>query len=533
MNNNPITVQEGATGILTITGHGGLEIYHPDCNMDEAIGLLREFQELRDLRGVALKDNYRVGMRDWYPCIVSQLFWYVFFSFVKYRPLFEKQVAGTACFKPITKGWFAILLGILNARNRNTFRQRVHDIAWKTHNRTICNRGPWDMAFFRFARKDFRSVEILETLGSEGLRVLQAVPAPGTFEIFRSILRKEPYYYFAQPNKTINGSAFRGSYALNGLDPVKRALFSAAIRLVETTLTTCMSELAEHKKCFLRAGIRGFYGFDDVNTYLFPLLYAARDLGLPTIGHQHGAYVKRHAGYMMYGIQEFEWFDKVVVWGDYWREKLLREAPVHPPQRWVVGCNKLKIPYADAASEKSPQSSGREKSSSPPRRVLIPYEFLADTTTVGRYITKLSMLGYEVFFRPRRDESLESQVDAYGLDDTTRAALNVEGGPLDAALLAKIDIVAGTMTTLVYELLPAGKIIWYLETPYQHLLDLVEEGLAHRIRLEDLKPPGQMPASLLEPTRVAPEHLFGRVSLQDSIRAHVLPSMSGQKASAQ
>jgi hypothetical protein len=94
-------------------------------------------------------------------------------------------------------------------------------------------------------------------------------------------------------------------------------------------------------------------------------------------------------------------------------------------------------------------------------------------------------------------------------------------GPLNGELLSKIDIVAGTMTTLVYELLPAGKIIWYLDTPYRHLQDLVEEGLAHRIRLEDIQPLGHMPTDLTTPTVASAEGFFGSETVEETLRKYL------------
>ena len=102
-------------------------------------------------------------------------------------------------------------------------------------------------------------------------------------------------------------------------------------------------------------------------------------------------------------------------------------------------------------------------------------------------------------------------------------------GPLDEKFLSEIDIVAGTMTTLIYEMIPANKVIWYLDTPYRHLEDLVDEGLAHRIHLDDLRPPGQMSLSFLTPTRIPPDYLFGKDSLETALREHLLPMISFQK----
>jgi hypothetical protein len=269
-----------------------------------------------------------------------------------------------------------------------------------------------------------------------------------------------------------------------------------------------------HRRWLRQFGARVFYGFDDVNTYIFPLLYAARSLGLFTLGHQHGAYAKRHAGYTMPGLPDrsFVWFDRVLVWGSYWRDKMIRQAPVHPPEIWTIAANKLKLPYTP---------SREQPSSAAPSNILIPYEFLADTAAVGEFIRKFVECGYTVWFRPRPDEPVKTQFDAYLLPEEARGKLRLAQGPLNDELLSKIDIVAGTMTTLVYELLPAGKIIWYLDTPYRHLQDLVEEGLAHCIRLEEIQPPGHMPTDLTTPTVASAKGFFGSETLEEMLQKHL------------
>ncbi len=510
-------VREGATGILTLAAGGREQTYLPNYDMDAARALLLEFQELKNSENQCLKDCYREGEFDWYPTVVSQLYWYVFFPWIKYQPLAEDWLAGKKDFRHEGGGNFAILMGHFQESPRGAWRQRLHDVLWRLVNARAMRRHRAELMFYRFALRDFRSVEIRATMDELKIRYLQAVPAPSTRALLQSLLRGDPYYYFPQPNKTIYGNRFRKSFDLSGLPAGKRSLFSAAIRLLEGTLTTCIREWKFHRNMLANSGIKAFYGFDDANTCIFPLLYAARSLRLPTVGHQHGAYIKRHAGYMMEGLspESFPWFDKVIVWGRYWRDKMLRDAPIHPPERWLIGTNKLKLPYL--ASGEVPVCSPR------PSNVLIPYEFLADTAAIGRYITRLVELGYTVWFRARTDESLDAQVDAYQLAPDICARLQMATGPLDKTFLDGIDIVAGTMTTLVYELLPAGKIIWYLDTPYRHLYDLVEEGLAHHIRLDDLRPPGEMSANFLTPIVFSAEKLFGNESLTSVLAGNVAP----------
>jgi hypothetical protein len=397
---------------------------------------------------------------------------------------------------------------------RVSWKNHIHEWLWKLSNELLVRRRKCDVVFFRFAAKDFRSKDILQALDDLGINYIPAVPSHGIWTAAANILRRSPDYFFAQPPPVWHGNRFGHSYDLTGFSVEKSVLFSAAVALVERTLTSCVEDMRLHRRWLRQFGARVFYGFDDVNTYIFPLLYAARSLGLFTLGHQHGAYAKRHAGYTMPGLPDrsFVWFDRVLVWGSYWRDKMIRQAPVHPPEIWTIAANKLKLPYTP---------SREQPSSAAPSNILIPYEFLADTAAVGEFIRKFVECGYTVWFRPRPDEPVKTQFDAYLLPEEARGKLRLAQGPLNDELLSKIDIVAGTMTTLVYELLPAGKIIWYLDTPYRHLQDLVEEGLAHCIRLEEIQPPGHMPTDLTTPTVASAKGFFGSETLEEMLQKHL------------
>ena len=516
-----IRVQEGPTGILQLeSDKGERETYLPICDMDAAIEILKEFQELKDsATGASLKDNYHCEGFDWYPTMVSQLFWYVFFPWIKYSPLAADAINRRKNFVFESQGNFCGLLKTLDLATARkihvSWKLHLHELLWKLNNELLGWRKKCDIIFFRFAAKDYRSKEILEGLDALGINYIPAVPSHSIWRALSNIIRCGPDYFFAQPPPTWHGNRFNRCYNLAGLSAEKSTLFAAAVKLVEQTLTSCVLDMRLHRRWFHKFGVRVFYGFDDVNTYIFSLLYAARSLGLFTLGHQHGAYVKRHVGYTMPGLPErsFQWFDRVLVWGPYWQNKMRRDAPVHPPEIWTIGSNKLKHAYTPLCAKPSTAA---------PSNIFIPYEFLADTATIGKFIQRFVDCGYTVWFRPRPDESLDSQLDAYILSEKARGKLQLAQGPLNDNFLSKIDIVAGTMSTMIYELLPAGKIVWYLETPCRHLQDLVDEGFAHSIRLEDIKPPTQMPMEFMIPTRANSSSIFGEDSLASVLSSQLL-----------
>jgi hypothetical protein len=118
--------------------------------------------------------------------------------------------------------------------------------------------------------------------------------------------------------------------------------------------------------------------------------------------------------------------------------------------------------------------------------ILIPHEDLADTYSIGRYICALQDLGYTIYFKWRPDSRLEDELEAYCLPKEREKRLIIVKEITDE-LMAKIDIVAGTYSTVIFDLLPYLKEIWILETKFVLWDCLVEKGIANKIRLQYIK----------------------------------------------
>jgi len=510
-----LSVREGNSGILylrenerTSRNHDE-KVFVPNYDMDAAIELLREFQQLKQANGCQLKASYKVGLYNWYPAMVSYLFWQVFFPYVKYQPLISEYLKGERRFRWENKGTFRGFIDLLQSRHKSSAKLRIHYWLVKWNNRLVMRRNRVDLLYFSFGRDDFRTKEIRQTLVQLQTRFIEVVPQTSFLNMIRNMIGGgKDYYYGREPTR----NRFRYSYDLNDLPFEKQRLFTAAIHAVERSVTSYLTEYADHEKALKKCEAHTFYGLDDVNGYIFPLLYACHTCGMRTIGHQHGAYVRRHVGYIMPGIErtEFTWFDKVIVWGEYWKDKLLKASRLYTPDFFFVGATKSTKRYSPSGSH-----------SVPARNVLIPYEFLTNTFKVGQYIQKLIDLGYNVFFKPRPDEDLADQLDAYCLPVAYRERLTVVAN-LDDVTLQKIDIVAGTMTTLIYELLPCNKIVWILETEYRFLEDLTEEGLAELVHLEDISPPTTMQGKFLQTKPVDVETLFVDEPLAQTLRTHII-----------
>ena len=82
------------------------------------------------------------------------------------------------------------------------------------------------------------------------------------------------------------------------------------------------------------------------------------------------------------------------------------------------------------------------------------------------------------------------QVKSYELGSIANNLILV--GEITPEIMASIDIVAGTMTTLLYDLLPYNKPIWILETPFRLQYDMVDNGLARLFCWDDIENIGEI-----------------------------------------
>ena len=133
---------------------------------------------------------------------------------------------------------------LTNRTPKRSLKTRLHYLLMKWSNRAVLRRNAADLLFFRFVRKDFRTVEIRKALDELGIRFLDVVPAPSIRELLSSLLWGGREYHYTQPPPMNRGNRFGHTYKLDHLDPLKRTLFSAAIRAVETSITSCIIRCA-------------------------------------------------------------------------------------------------------------------------------------------------------------------------------------------------------------------------------------------------------------------------------------------------
>ena len=465
---NRYCVKEGLTGVLELTDDAGnVEIYRPDCDLDKAQALLYEFYNISTSRGMLIKDAFLEDNIDWFPTVVSMLYWQYFYQVVKYRSLLEEYLAGKVEFKSISPGKFKDLIQIMLAAEGKgpgsvkKIVRRTYGLILQLRNKIIPH-TKGDLLFYRYGTDDFRTKEILEKLEKK-----------------YTVLQVTTVSYKVMANNFFN----RSVYILPVFQPKNRysmlserdnidVILKHAVYFVESLISTHRYNYVVNKQNFNRFQYQLFFGLDDANV-IYPMIYAAQDLGIKTLGFQHGLYARRHEGYVMQGIEKYRWYDNVLVWGEYWKSNVLKNSSLYSEDYHIVCSNKHSYEY------KCLPKKGKRKV------ILIPYEFLSDSIKVGEYIKQFMKAGFTILFKPRSDDRLDEQLRAYYLGDYEEKIEIID--EITPETLAEVDVIAGTMTTLLFDLAPYNKPIWILESCFRLMYDMVEDGFARLITESDMK----------------------------------------------
>ena len=162
-----------------------------------------------------------------------------------------------------------------------------------------------DLLFFRYGLDDFRTEELLEQLENK-YKVLQ-VTGVSYKKVISNFFNRSVYILpLIQPSKN-------NSVLLNHDDT--DLVFKYAIFFAESVVNTHRYNYGVNLANFKHFEYKLFFGLDDANT-VYPLIYAAQDVGIKTLGFQHGVYARRHEAYVMQGIEKYRWYDNVLVWGE-------------------------------------------------------------------------------------------------------------------------------------------------------------------------------------------------------------------------
>ena len=116
---------------------------------------------------------------------------------------------------------------------------------------------------------------------------------------------------------------------------------------------------------------------------------------------------------------------------------------------------------------------------------MIPFEFLADTNAIGKFIDGFIDAGFNIFLKTRSDFDVSDQLASYCLGERGSDIILVQD--ITAEIMANVDVVAGSQSTLIFDLMKYDKVVWILDTDLNLLTDIPEMGWGRLFKVSDLQ----------------------------------------------
>ena len=243
-------------------------------------------------------------------------------------------------------------------------------------------------------------------------------------------------------------------------------------------------------------GAKTILAIDDPR-YYNEMLVAAEDLGINFYAFQHGRFNQYLVGWINPGLppERSPFPSQFFVWNQYWREKIIALSPLfrHYQQRLLIGGRPYQgLPELELLDDEV-------------TTILIPYEVKADQKQIAAFIKRL-MRGdkQRVIFKARKGEALPEEIVSTG-------ALIVE--EISRQLWREVDLVAGTYSTLLYEAAEAGRAVAVLKVAGAEAGDLVTEGRAVWLDINELDVIKKIKPKARIKTNVAIENTLRKILL--------------------
>jgi len=218
--------------------------------------------------------------------------------------------------------------------------------------------------------------------------------------------------------------------------------------------------------------------YDQVETIL-PLLIILREKKIKVISYQHGVLTKFHAGWMGHGIEEKYCNavpDKLIVWGNYWKEILIKHSNKYNQSNIIVGAHlNKKINY-----------NWEKKNLVNPKckkiKILVPFEFIAANIEISNYIEKFIDFGWQVKIKIRPKGNGDINFDKLAYSKLIQNECEFKYDFCNEEL-NEIHAVVCTQSSFGMEMMRFNKPIWYLETKFKFMDDILK-NIAHRINIK-------------------------------------------------
>lgn len=491
---------------------GESHAFFPEIDLDLSRKLLEQFNNVSLKGGRKLCEYWEYKGFYLFPAIQEWLYWHFFVQIVKHQKALSFLRGKKLSFKRFP---YYTVSGV----------RKVWDVYYQRHSllkRVFYNVCSSSLRFL----SSFKPILVHDD-GTDGFRYSKFKEVLSDFTEFTRIERVKKrnivscirswdhciagyksVHYGPSPEISYDSCSFLHSYVSE----------DEFVLLIESIHRYCSDKVAESRildKYLSKRNCRLLLGYDNIEE-IASLVIACKLHGAKVITYQHGLFTRQHAGWLSPGISEKYCnvrSDKIVVWGKYWKEKLLKYSNIYQADNILLGAH-----LYDRFNCRCSHSRKRKEDA---LKIFLPYEFFTDNISVSRYIRKFLERGWSIIVKLRPVGNGNIHTDLYSYDEDIRERISFTYELLERDI-EEIDVVVCTQTTFAFEMMRHSKPIWYLATRF-HFLEMHEDGMAHYVDesiLDDMKD-RKILEKYLKPKHSFEqyEHVFNEESLKDSIES--------------
>jgi len=322
-----LRILELGGGVLHLNfANGKKEIFIPNNNLEKANKLLLKYFKLKTINGISIKERYICKGWNWFPTTHTDLFGYAFYPYVQYEKILKRIDRLNLKVRFINKGKFwgaySTYKGLNKLPFKNNFLSKLYNsIQYINNYITIMRNSKKDTLFYTRIVGNFRTEYVEKILNEINIDYIKTLNI-NKKNLAESLIKFRNYYFiYFLKNKNI----FMEKYNLDLFkkDKLLSNYIKNIIDYMEILISKSIFEYEMHLKLLSRSKIKYFFSYDETFTFVYPIIYSCKKLNIKTIAFQKGLYTKRLNEYIMPGLKDisYEWFDKVIVWGEYWKKE--------------------------------------------------------------------------------------------------------------------------------------------------------------------------------------------------------------------
>ena len=434
-----IILNELKCGSIEIKSKGVNSLFEPSYSQEDAVKIFKKFVLL--FEGEFYDANTGI---DWLISFQYDLFHRFIIPYIQYQDLLKEILLRNeiVIFRNKSKFYYLYLFYKKHFFLTRLFlcvRFKLEKFLMIFHNLVISRSSKF--LFFRYIINDFRNNNLDEYL-KEKCDFTYAVV--GSFSNLIKHFTNKNIFFILPFNDT------KFFLKIEHIKNFQSSIFFVAKKMKRSheSHMNIYSHILKNKKYTY------FFGTDDTS-FLFPFLFSMHKFHVKTFGFQHGLYSKNDFGYSVFHAKSFQWFQKLVVWDNFWKSYYLSINQYFKSKNIVSGIGSDTFIFS---LSKNPLN----------KKILLMHEVFLDMHEYSKYAKKLIAFEFTLVIKIRPGEDPKLAINQFNFNSTELSSVTFSEF-VTQEVIDNISVVAGAKTSLLYSLTLCNRPVWIFQAGYNYL----------------------------------------------------------------